>query len=237
MNRALHAVCNRGKGFCSPVFPVLSSFTPSVELEDEKAVRHFLGLDRTDTDYWTVLFMRLLQTSPDLMLSLSESQKTYDLKSYWPDSYTVSGADLISYRGRGPLVARQATEWPAVEEIKITVLSLTSVLIELGTLNWTVPAKQISTDLLVFDWPSETGVCGVLRAHNFWAVTDQVTIHHKPITVDFESVRQAALSTPQCMSVLGRSGHTAAFIEARSARRAIAVLVFALASLHPTLHV
>lgn len=229
MNEILTSLCNRGHGFASACYPVRSSFVPRALSEAAHAAREFMGLHRTDTDFYTDLCLGVLLSEPDLCTAFGETQRTYLPGRLLHADYQVTGAQLVTHNSTRACVRRTAAEWPVDEKIELRVLSPNSMQISVAGQVAEIPVAWTGSRW-VGSWPEWSGLYGAIRPDSELSTTPtSFTIHHKPAMVRMDAITAAIEGNEHCRTILMLGGVESRFFEIVNPRRALALFLQTLA--------
>jgi hypothetical protein len=222
----LHLLTNR-TSFCSPLFPMVTSYVPVQDTGIGDAARSLFGLDRTDTDFFVVAALGLLRTCPDLLGSLPDDSKLYDINLYRPGLPSVEGGGLIHDGPTAPGIVRVMTEWPPVFDIMLTLQTGGTGILQIGGQSWPVTTRT-QDDLMKVSWPAASGITGLLRTDGDWS-SPVWTLHHTPVRIPYALIRQQLLDSVDACGLLSQQQLMDAFAACVFDYRAVALALTALA--------
>ena len=224
MNEVLHSVINRGAGFATPSFPSHTDFVPDTN-EVAQSVRAYLGLTRTDTDYFVVGALQILRAYPDLLCRFGEKQRNYTLGIYKPNPPQCSPARLVTRDSVAPFVRRRPQEWPPVFDTKITLVDVDTLDLLQDTttrLNYTR-----SGETLLVPWSVACGIGGALWCPD-WTGVREIHVRADPYGYPYTLLAEQLILRDDVQAVLEQSDAWVSFVDTPSAPRKIALLLAAL---------
>ena len=204
------------------VFPVLT------------ALRKYLGLDITTSDWRTAAVMALLEQDqrlesmlPGFDTSGCSSAKLGRLNfmgSTWPRPDDVWVGGYLGPDQTGPpVLLHEPAVWPAGDFWTLSKYNDDNATLSVSHANWVVPS-HVDGDKLRVQWPADSGWRGDIVLTNEWS---QVTVQHVPV-YPVDAVAQGLAMRTEVPLILQQTGLHSAWVIANNSSEKVSTVAAAI---------
>lgn len=227
MNELLTLLTNRIQGFAWIEMNQTGFRKPVDDGRAMKFVRRFFSLATTDTDYFAVSALCCVSSVPDF-LTVFNPQTSYDLRFYKTPADSVIGAELVFGPAGPPKISRVPTEWPVNRTMVLRYVSNGKSRLSYSNKAEVITCK-ISGDLLLPEWPQDSGIAGALKLTSTWTSGSTVEIQHTPTGLPFATIINQLDQTSEKDDLLTATGMFDSYVGSVTAEEKTAAILTALA--------